>query len=73
MVIVRTSLSRTFLHDGQIGLSLIARSTLSSKMSCELRAVSYGQTETLVCTKLAACGPLLYTELREISVNRPGL
>ena len=28
---VRTSLSRTFLHDGQIGLSPIARSTLSSK------------------------------------------
>jgi len=31
------------------------------KLSCELRAVSYGQTETLVCSKLAACGPLLYT------------
>jgi hypothetical protein len=27
---VQASLSRTFLHDGQIGLSLIARSTLSS-------------------------------------------
>jgi hypothetical protein len=31
------------------------------KLSCELRSVSYGQTETLVCSKLAACGPLLYT------------
>src|SRR5215813_591048 len=30
---VRTSLSRTFPHDGQIGLSLIARSTLSSNSS----------------------------------------
>ena len=41
---VQTSLDRTFLHDGQIGLSLIVRSTLSSKnseaLSFQLSALS---------------------------------
>ena len=36
-----------------------------NKFSCELRASSYEQTETLVCSELAARGSKLYTELRE--------
>jgi len=51
---VQTSLSRAFLLDGQTRLSWVARSTLSSKMSCELRASSYEQTDVLVCSQLAA-------------------
>jgi hypothetical protein len=43
---VQTSLARTFPHDGQTGLSLVARSTFPrNKSGCELRATSYGQTE----------------------------
>ena len=42
-------------------------------LSCELRAVSYEQTVTLVCLKLAARGSKLVTGLREASVKEPGL
>jgi hypothetical protein len=37
---VQTSLSRTFVHNGQTGLSLVARSTFSSKKSSQLSAIS---------------------------------
>jgi hypothetical protein len=38
---VQTSLSRTFVHNGQTGLSLVARSTFSSKINT-LLAISSG-------------------------------
>jgi hypothetical protein len=38
---VQTSLSRAFPHDGQTGLSLVARSTLSSKTFPKLSALSF--------------------------------
>ena len=39
-IYVRTSLSRTFPHDGQTGLSLVARSTLSSNQISPLVILS---------------------------------
>ena len=71
---VQTSLSRTFVHNGQTGLSLVARSTFSSKISsCELRASSYEQTDVLVCSQLAARSLWLILERREAFGGKPGL
>jgi hypothetical protein len=69
MVIVRTSLSRTFLHDGQIGLSLIARSTLSSNKAISRQPSGFRKTnpELMAVAKFWAPGLLVYSR------NRMGL
>jgi hypothetical protein len=55
---VQTSLSRTFVHNGQTGLSLVARSTFSSK-NIELRAPGFELRANRCFGLLAARGPKL--------------
>ncbi len=70
----RSSLSfSTFRHDGQAGLSPAARSTLSSKLSCELRAVSYEQTEILGLFEARGLWPAALYLSSGNSVKDPGL